>query len=457
MSKKTIGDAKDIVLQSEETGDAAALIQVNKKLALQIVDKEKRAAELVIANTELAFQNEEKEKRAAELVIANTELAFQNAEKEKRAAELIIANTELAFQNNEKEKRAAELVIANTELIFQNNEKEKRAAELVIANTELIFQNNEKEKRAAELVIANIELAFQNDEKEKRAAELVIANTELAFQNNEKEKRAAELAIANTELIFQNKEKEKRAAELLIANKELESFTFISSHDLQEPLRKIQAFSNRILEEEYENLSVKGKHYFERTRHSALHMQTLINDLLAYSRTAVIERKFEKSDLNKIGREVMVAFKEELQKKNGTIEINELCEALVIPFQFRQLLQNLIGNSLKFSRPEVPPYITIKSDFVRFDGTRPENYILKEDYCHISVSDNGIGFDSRYKDRIFEIFQRLHDKEDYEGTGLGLTIVRKIVENHNGVITAKGKIDKGATFDIYLPAFHGKT
>src|SRR6478609_6591728 len=198
------------------------LISVNKELAFQKEEKEKRAEELVIANKELIFQNAEKEKRAAELVIANKELIFQNAEKEKRAAELVIANKELVFQNEEKEKRAAELGIANKELVFQNEEKEKRAAELGIANKELVFQNDEKEKRANELGIANKELAFQNKEKEKRAAELGIANKELAFQNDEKEKRANELYIANKELLFQTGEKENRAAELVIADLELE-------------------------------------------------------------------------------------------------------------------------------------------------------------------------------------------------------------------------------------------
>jgi light-regulated signal transduction histidine kinase (bacteriophytochrome) len=379
------------------------------------------------------------------------DISFQNEEKDNHA-ELVVAYKELAFQNQEKEKRAAELVIANKELAFQNKEKGKRAAELVIANKELAFQNKEKGKRAAELVIANEELLFQNKEKEKRAAELLIANKELAFQNKEKGKRAAELVIANKELVFQNYEKEKRAAELLIANKELESFTFISSHDLQEPLRKIQAFSDRILTEEYENLSSKGKYYFERMNVSALHMQTLINDLLAYSRTNATERKFENSDLNKIVREVMAALKEELQQKNATIETSKLSKANIIPFQFRQLLQNLIANSLKFSNPEKPPYIVIKSDYIKYDKSNAKRLPMKSDYFHISISDNGIGFDSEYKERIFEIFQRLHDKENYEGTGIGLTIVKKIVENHNGIITATGELGKGATFDIYLPA-----
>jgi signal transduction histidine kinase len=399
----------------------------------------------------ISIPDHEEQNNRAELIIANKELAYQILEREKRAAELVIANTELAFQNNEKEKRAAELVIANAELIFQNQEKENRAAELVIANKELAFQNQEKEKRAAELIVANAELSFQNQEKENRAAELVIANKELAFQNQEKENRAAELLIANAELIFQNQEKGKRATELMIANKELESFTFISSHDLQEPLRKIQAFSNRILAEEYETLSPKGKYYFERTRLSALHMQNLINDLLAYSRTTETERKFEYSDLNKIIREVMAALREELQEKKATIEFGKLCEVNIIPFQFRQLMQNLIANSLKFSKPELIPHIIIKSNAIKSGELKDESFLRKADYCHISVSDNGIGFDPEYKDKIFDLFQRLHDNQNYEGTGIGLTIVRKIVENHNGIITATGELGNGCTFDIFIP------
>ena len=473
MSKKSIPATTNNALQPEDTNYAQELILankelafqniekekradelmiVNKKLALQVIERKKHAAELIIANKELVFQNMEKEKRAAELVIANIELAYQNQEKQDRAAELIIANKELAFQIIEKEKRAAELVIANKELVFQNKEKEKRAAELVLANIELAYQNQEKENRAAELIIANKELEIQATEKEKRAAEVIIANKELIYQNKEKEKRAAELVIANKELAYQNEEKEKRAAELLIAHKELQSFTFISSHDLQEPLRKIQAFSARIIEEESENLSVKGKYYVERTRLSALHMQNLINDLLAYSRTSVTERKFENSDLHKIVQEVMASLKEQIQEKEATIEVYPLCSVNIIPFQFRQLLQNLINNSLKFCSPEQKSHITIKCDFIEYEPSDTENPALRMDHHHISIADNGIGFEPEFQHKIFEIFQRLHEKGKYEGTGIGLTIAKKIVENHNGVITAHATLNKGATFNIYIPA-----
>ena len=358
----------------------------------------------------------------------------------------------MAFQNDEKEKRAAELDIANKELAFQNNEKEKRAAELVIANKELAFQNDEKEKRAAELTIANKELAFQNDEKEKRAAELVIANKELAFQNDEKEKRAEELIIANKELAFQNHEKEKRAEELINANKELLAFTYISGHDLQEPLRKIQTYVTIILEDENEKLSEEGKYNFQRMQLAAGRMQQLIDDLLAFSRISTTELKFEKTDLNKIIDEVRAELKDTIHEKQATIETSELGSASVIAFQFRQLMYNLISNALKFSIPELPSQIIIKSRIVSGSKINNEKLSSDKNYCHITVKDNGIGFESHFSERIFGVFQKLHGKEVYAGTGIGLAIVKKIVENHNGIIIATSELQKGATFDIYIPA-----
>jgi signal transduction histidine kinase len=450
---------KELAFQNDEKEKRAAeLVIANKELAFQNDEKEKRAAELTIANEELAFQNDEKEKRAAELTIANKELAFQNDEKEKRAAELAIANEELAYQNEEKEKRAAErekraaeLVIANKELAFQNDEKEKRAAELTIANKELAFQNNEKEKRAAELAIANKELAFQNDEKEKRAAELTIANKELAFQNDEKEKRAAELAIANKELAFQNDEKEKRAEELIIANKELLAFTYISGHDLQEPLRKIQTLVTIILEDEHDNLSDDGKFNFKRMQLSAGRMQQLIDDLLAFSRISTTELKFENIELKGIIEEVKSELKDTIQEKNAIIDSSNLGSANVIAFQFRQLMYNLISNALKFSNPGTPSKIVTKSRIVSGSELKNDKLSSEKNYCHITVQDNGIGFEPRFSERIFGVFQKLHGKEVYAGTGIGLAIVKKIVENHNGTIIATGELNKGATFEIYIP------
>jgi signal transduction histidine kinase len=408
--------------------------------------------ELIVAQKELAFQKRENKELKKELLIVQRELVFQKEEKGKRASELGIANIELAFQDEEKGKRAAELGIANKELIFQDKEKEKRAAELGIANIELVFQVEEKEKRAAELIIANKELVFQNDEKEKRAAELIIANKELAFQNEEKEKRAAELIIANNELAFQNEEKEKRAAELSIANKELLAFTYISSHDLQEPLRKIQTFVTIILENENDNLSENGKYNFERMQLAARRMQQLIDDLLAFSRINTTDHKFEKTELNIIVEEVKTELKDTIEEKHAIIEISKLSTASIIVFQFRQLMYNLISNALKFSKPDEPSHIKINSRIVKGSDLNLGKLSPEKNYCHITVKDNGIGFEPHFSERIFEVFQKLHGKDLYGGTGIGLAIVKKIVENHKGFIIATSELNKGAQFDIYIPS-----
>jgi len=239
--------------------------------------------------------------------------------------------------------------------------------------------------------------------------------------------------------------------ELEKMNKELQSFAYISSHDLQEPLRKIQTFAMVIIEQESKNLSDKGKDYFLRMQSAAARMQTLINDLLAYSRTSNVINKFEVTDLNEVIGEVLADLQEEITEKAATIRIPAMCHAEVIPSQFRQLLYNLVSNSLKFSAPERPPVVTIKS--IEGYGINFNHKQLKDDmlYCHISVTDNGIGFDQQYDERIFQLFQRLQDRSVYKGTGIGLAIVKKIVDNHNGFIDAEGTLGKGSSFNIYIP------
>jgi light-regulated signal transduction histidine kinase (bacteriophytochrome) len=323
--------------------------------------------------------------------------------------------------------------------------------ELTLVRKELGFEKEQNKKLFAELIVARNELSFQNEERGKREAELGVANIELVFQNNEKEMRASELSIANIELVFQNNEKEKRAEELVIINTELLAFNYISSHDLQEPLRKIQTLAGRILEKETKNLTEIGKDYFHRIQLAAGRMRQLIEDLLVYSRTNIAERKFEIVDLNLIIDEVKAELKENIEEKHAVIEATEMCDIKIIPFQFRQLMHNLLRNALKFSSPKRRPHILIKSRIVKGKELKNAKLVGAKSYCHISVSDNGIGFEPEYKDRIFEVFQKLHGKEKYDGTGIGLAIVKKIVENHNGIVTATGKLNKGATFDIYIP------
>ena len=292
----------------------------------------------------------------------------------------------------------------------------------------------------------------------KRTIELKEANEKLHFESEEKEKRTAELSIANSELLFQNEENEKKAVELVIANKELQAFTFISSHDLQEPLRKIQTYSALILATDHAQLSERGKHNFLRIEASAKRMQALIRDLLSYSHTNITDRKFEDTHLNIIIDEVKNDLAESMLEKNAVIETNSLCTLNIIPFQFRQLLLNLVANTLKFSKPTVPVHIKITSKIstgLQFlqqtSHAVAANLLPGHKYCCITFSDNGIGFNPQFRDKIFEVFQRLNSRDDYEGTGIGLAIVKKIVENHNGFITATGELNKGATFHIYIP------
>ena len=277
---------------------------------------------------------------------------------------------------------------------------------------------------------------------------------DVAFKRNSKNEVTQLLGIAIdvTELRRAKDVLEQKNKELENMNKELESFAYVSSHDLQEPLRKIQAFSSRLMEKEQDNLSETGKDYLRRMRAAGERMQQLIQDLLAYSRMKTTDRKFEKVNLSLIFEDIKEDVSDDLIQKNATFEILQMCNANIILFQFRQLIYNLISNSLKFSKKNVPPIIKIQCKIIRGDTLDNEKLLSEINYCHISISDNGIGFDDTYKDKIFEIFQRLHGREEYMGTGIGLAIVKKIVENHYGIITATGQLDKGAIFDIYIPA-----
>jgi len=318
-----------------------------------------------------------------------------------------------------------------------------------LSHPQLIF-NEHKEITGAINTLIDITEIRKTQQILKEKEDLLHSQTQDIQQLREKDleekvtQRTHQLSDANESLLQKNEELGKM-------NKELESFSYISSHDLQEPLRKIQVFAKRILEKEEAALSENGKDYFHRMQSAANRMQTLIDDLLAYSRTNTAERKFEYLHPAKIIAEIKEELKEEIQQKQAIIEVGELYKIHIIPFQFRQLIQNLVSNALKFLDPERPAHISIKSKMGKGSEFAIGKLLPTITYCHISVSDNGIGFEPQYSDQIFRIFQRLHGKEKYEGTGIGLAIVKKIVENHNGVITATGQLNQGATFDIYLP------
>ncbi len=254
-----------------------------------------------------------------------------------------------------------------------------------------------------------------------------------------------------SDLEKKNNSLQKNIQLLTIMNKELETFTFISSHDMQEPLRKIQTFINFLLGKEKANLSDEGNFYLQRIYATAKRMRTTIDDLLKYSHLKNTDQKTEITGLNGVIEEVVNDYSETIERKKAVIEVNCFCQIRVIPIQFRQLMDNLINNSLKYTKINATPQITIACEIKAGNKLNKELFLWEINYCHISVTDNGIGFEQKYKDRIFEVFQRLHNSDVYEGSGMGLAICKRIVENHKGIITATGKLDQGAKFDIYIP------
>jgi signal transduction histidine kinase len=264
-----------------------------------------------------------------------------------------------------------------------------------------------------------------------------------------------QLDLGESKLLQEREEKSKalelKNAELQQMNTELESFAHIAGHDLQEPLRKIETFSRLILDKDYENLSSGSRHYFDRLMNSVKRMQTLIADLLKYTQLKVGDNLFENVDLNKLIEEFKQNFIEELNQKQARIEVTNLGNAFIIPFQFTQLLQNLIGNSIKFSKPGVDPVIHISGTIETGNNWVGGKLLPERKYLHLTVTDNGIGFEDKYSETIFKIFQRLNGRGEYDGTGIGLSIVKKIVDNHDGFITASGKPNEGAKFEIYIP------
>ncbi|MBP3193213.1 CheR family methyltransferase [Natronogracilivirga saccharolytica] len=454
-------------------------------------------------NEELQSANEELLSGSEELQSLNEELETSKEELESTNEELVVVNNEMTSLNKqlEAEKNYSEAIVSNIRepllvldkhlrvrtannafyKLFKMSEEETEGVivyELADKHFDIPKLRTLLEKSIPEKSkINNFEIThtFPNTGKlillvnarvvtrESKTEELILLSIEdITKQETERRKRhdiqkqhtkdleqkikqrTAELSDVNKRLVLQNEE-------LLKMNKELEAFAYVSSHDLQEPLRKIQIFVDRILDKEHKNLSTKGISYFNFIQDAAHRMQKLIEDLLTFSRLAKAEKKFKPTDLNTVVDKAKADFRDILEEKNATIETDELCEVNVVEFQFQQLINNLVSNALKFARPGTPPVIKITSNISLGSTLKQKNLVPDKKYCHITFSDNGIGFEKKFGEIIFEVFKKLHSKDEFPGTGIGLATVKKVVDNHNGIITATSKLDKGTTFEIYIP------
>jgi PAS domain S-box-containing protein len=327
-------------------------------------------------------------------------------------------------------KNSAGVIIGISKIARNITARKKSEAEFIHVNKELAFQNTEKEKRAAELIVANNELAFQNIEKEKRAGELIIANIKLEHQNIEKEKRAVELMTVIKDL--------KNSEEQIInANKELESFSYSVSHDLRAPLRAINGYTNMLKSNFATQLDPESNRLMNNIVHHASKMGQLIDDLLTFSRVGRRELVKSNVPMHEIVSDICSELKNEQGDRNLEFYVRELLPARADNMAIKQVWLNLISNAVKYTNQKETAVIDISSE------------ITGEEITY-SIKDNGAGFDMRYASKLFGVFQRLHSDEEFEGTGVGLALVHRIISKHGGRIWAQAKVNEGAIFHFTL-------
>jgi signal transduction histidine kinase len=286
-----------------------------------------------------------------------------------------------------------------------------------------------------------VDLHRKNERLRIQEKKLIAINKSLELEI--RERKASEEKV--TEL---NRQLMKNIAQLEAANKELDNFVFMASHDMQEPLRKIRTFANFLKTDYSHALDQPANNFIGRIYHSAERMQQLISDILSFSKISGADYSFTNTDLNSLMEEVRTEFSDTLQTNNGQILVDHLPSLPVNPGLIRSLFYNLIHNSIKYSKKDEAPTIRIYSK-AGIGKNGSEKYAT--DYCSIIVEDNGIGFEQKYAEQIFDIFKRLHGTSEFGGTGIGLALCKKIVEKHHGYISARSKPKEGSTFIISLP------
>jgi two-component system CheB/CheR fusion protein len=277
---------------------------------------------------------------------------------------------------------------------------------------------------------------------------LDISGRKKAEQEIAKAKQLLEVKVAERTLQLQQLNEA-----LETSNHDLQQFASIASHDLQEPLRKIHMFTRHIAEQHEDSMPEEAKTYFHKIIRSTDRMRSLVIDILNFSRLSAEKFYFRRTDMNRLLQDILEDFEVTIKEKQAEIIVPDMPVLDIMPGQFRQVLHNLLSNALKFTRPGIPPVIRFEVARLAersFDSPKTPD----GPWCLISVQDNGIGFEEQFAATIFKLFQRLHSKDKFEGTGIGLAITKKVIERHDGLITVHSREGEGARFDILIPVFH---
>ncbi|MCR4033814.1 MULTISPECIES: CheR family methyltransferase [Flavobacterium] len=457
---------------SKKNADQLRIAELEKELSHLREDIKRVTEEEQIAFEELQTTNEELLSSTEELQAMNEELQTSTEELQSNNQELMCTNDELLDRQEQllSMRNYAESIVQTIRepLIIIDKDYNVKSANPSFYK---YFNTTEKDIEGFSFFeIGNCQwdipdfkdllfkMVFQKQNIEDYKLEIncggdkktLVANARL-IQNTKPEGMILLAFEDITDILASNELLNKRNSELQIYNEQLENFTSAASHDLQEPLNKIHMLCHRIFEKE-KTLSEDGKHNLQRAMHSAKNMSQLIADLINYSRLNFSEKKFKKTDFNLLVKKTLTDIKDSIEEKKAVVTI-DIAENSVnaIAFQIQQLLTNLILNSIKYSKENIAPEIKIETTKASVEEITNLGGKTETEYVKINVTDNGIGFSKDFENRIFEPFFRLHSKDEYAGSGLGLTLVKKIVSNHNGFIKASSKIDFGTTVSIYLP------
>jgi signal transduction histidine kinase len=285
-----------------------------------------------------------------------------------------------------------------------------------------------------------VELYKKNHQLISQEQKLISINRSLELEIKDRIASEEKVKALNKQLL-------ENISQLESTNKELDRFAYMASHDLQEPLRKIRIFSERIADNYTDQIGEEGRTFIEKMQSACIRMQNLIDDILAFSKISIEKESLVSTNLNAVVEEVIGEMDLLIREKGATVVVERMPELSVNPGLMKSLFENLISNSLKYSRKDVKPVVQI---YTKSDDSLPADPGVKRFY-RIYVKDNGIGFEQQYADQVFTMFKRLHSGPEYKGTGIGLAICKKIVEEHNGYISAKSSVNEGTTFTISLP------